>query len=844
MRRPRSLTALVMGAALLAGTVMTGTAATAARSAVVPPAAVDHRAGEAGDAILPPGGFLSAMTGGNTVGAPIREAGPRADGFRHIDTPAMIERLQQLNVTMYTYGIWDMETDWDDLRLEFAPAAEAAGIDIMVYIVPPSECWPNEQTHLDGRCSRPYNMDYVAWANAIAELSVAHPNVKSWGIDDFLSGSANQELFTPEYLASVRAAQDAVNPDLEWYVTLYHGEINPTNMARIEGALDGVIYPYNSINNTIDSTQLEPRLDSALAVTRPAGMKLALLVYNGRFLDGIIHPDERYAADVLRRAEPYVADGRLSGVIAYAAPVRLELHQPSWDYWGHSGKGSLSLSVSNFVSSASGSYAAASQRIVPDADTPAKILRFTHHDPDEGGSTGYQFKQVLVDGSVVWEQDVVGDARDTWIDTEIDLTEALAGKSEATLTFRLFHQTGVGWWPHDLRIDDVSATGFEVVNGGFETDSDWHLTRSGPNLQPYIDIYHPDRPTRVFNAISEGYAGYQGKAFTPAEGGQWPNLRIGPENRAMYGNGRLEFSVPADTPVPANTCASASQQVTVDPASPRYELDFWHADPYQVRYDRYFKQILIDGETVWDRDAGDWWPWFYIQGSDHQGVIDITEFVEGKESIALEYRLCTKNAVDELDIEVGFDAVSTVGLDLVNGGFESTAGWRLKSAGPITAAFDIHGPCQDPGATVVTGTHEGPLDVTGTTCLEHATVDGPVTVAAGASLFAAGGTITGPVRATDAESVVVTSTDVGGPVSVIGGTGEIALDHLTVEGPLRVTGNDTAPVPIVVSANTVAGTLTCTGNAPVPTDLGWANTVSGRTSGQCGGHVIARRRSG
>lgn len=76
------------------------------------------------------------------------------------------------------------------------PAAEAAGIDVMVYLVPPSECQQSGEPHRDGRCSRPYGLDFVAWATAIAELSVTHPNVIGWAIDDFLVGPVNQALFT------------------------------------------------------------------------------------------------------------------------------------------------------------------------------------------------------------------------------------------------------------------------------------------------------------------------------------------------------------------------------------------------------------------------------------------------------------------------------------------------------------------------------------------------------------------------------------------------------------------------------------------------------------------------
>ena len=298
-----------------------------------------------GPAVLPSGSFLSAMEGGNTVEAKIRENSPRRDGFRHIDTPALIHRLKQSHVTMYTFGIWDKATDWDDLRHEFAPAAKRAGIDIMVYLVPPSECFLNPVRHLDGRCSRPYNLDFVRWATEIAKLSLTYPNVKSWGIDDFLVGD-NAELFTEEYLGQVRAAQDVINPELKWYVTLYYYEINAANAAKIDGDLDGVIYPYNGYNNnTIDPTWLEPRLDGALDVLRPAGLSLVLLAYTGRFLDGTIHPDERYAADVMQRATPYLADRRIEGIIAYGAPLRTDLQQPSWDYWAHSGLMQLFLTI-------------------------------------------------------------------------------------------------------------------------------------------------------------------------------------------------------------------------------------------------------------------------------------------------------------------------------------------------------------------------------------------------------------------------------------------------------------------------------------------------------------------
>lgn len=641
---------------------------------------------------MPDDAFLTAMTGGNTVGAPIREAKPRADGFKHIDTPAMIARLKQMHVTMYTYGVWDLASDWDDLRNEFAPAAQDAGIDIQVYIVPPSECFLNDQRHLDGRCSRPFNMDYVRWATEIAKLSVEYPNVTSWGIDDFLVGQ-NGDLFTRDYLRQVRDAQDAVNPDLKWYVTLYYDQINATNVDIIKDTLDGVIYPYvGYTNNTIDPTWLERRLDGARGVLQPAGLELALLVYTGRFLDGMIHPTEDYVAEVMRRAKPYLFDGRISGIIAYGAPVRIDQHQPSRDYLARTGNGRLSLSVSNFTSTADGAKTTASQQVTVDPDAARKTLTFSHRDPNASGSEGYQFKQVLVDDTVVWDQDVTKDPGETWLKTTVDLTEALAGKTSATITFRLEHKKGVGWWPLDFAVDDVSARGLKMRNGGFESKSGWDLSRTHDGLQPYIEIYAKNRPARIINAIGAAYASFKDEPFQPAAGGSWPGLQVSPENRAMYGNGRLAFTIPANTPVEANTCATASQRVKVQPGLPRYELSFWHADPYQANFDQAFKEIYIDDRELWKRDVGDFWPWFYVNGSDHQGVIDVTDFVKGKESVELTFKFCVAKQRADFQLDAGVDHLETVGLGVTNPDFETPDGWTLTPSGPIAATIDRHGP--------------------------------------------------------------------------------------------------------------------------------------------------------
>ncbi|NUR89324.1 MAG: hypothetical protein HOY71_35015, partial [Nonomuraea sp.] len=254
-------------------------------------------------------GMKAAQTGGNTVGDVIREDKPRADGYRHIDTAATIRVLKSVGLNTYVYLIWNSPTDWQDLTEEFAPAAEKAGIKVWLYLVPPSECQTSPVRHLNGRCSRPFEKDYVKWAEEIAKLSVAHPNVVAWALDDFFS------QLGPDEVKEMQRVQDSINPKLGFYTTVYYGDaINPHFYDRYEGVIDGIIYPYLGANsNTQDATHVAPNLEKILAQTEPRGLGVVLLAYTGRFLSAIVHPTDRYIADVVPAARPDMDSGRLLG---------------------------------------------------------------------------------------------------------------------------------------------------------------------------------------------------------------------------------------------------------------------------------------------------------------------------------------------------------------------------------------------------------------------------------------------------------------------------------------------------------------------------------------------------
>jgi len=131
------------------------------------------------------------------------------------------------------------------------------------------------------------------------------------------------------------------------------------------------------------------------------------------------------------------------------------------------------------------------------------------------------------------------------------------------------------------------------------------------------------------------------------------------------------------------------------------------------------------------------------------------------------------------------------------------------------------------------GRHAGPLTVTGVTCLDGATVNGPVTVRPGATLIATGTTVNGPVTAAGAAGVFLADSTVRGPVRITGTTDAVAVIGTDVTGPVDISAGTTGSDVPLVAGNSVTGPLRCTGNVPAPISLGVANTVRGPVTGQC-----------
>jgi hypothetical protein len=171
--------------------------------------------------------------------------------------------------------------------------------------------------------------------------------------------------------------------------------------------------------------------------------------------------------------------------------------------------------------------------------------------------------------------------------------------------------------------------------------------------------------------------------------------------------------------------------------------------------------------------------------------------------------------------------------------------------------------------TVVTGRVNGGLTVSGSTCVNNATINGGITVLPGAALSLNNSTVNGGVSSTRAKAVTFCADSIHGASTIsstsgfvlIGdnGDGGFSCAGNDLRGTLTLTananqlelgGNDikggatisrtTGPGPTPgnsvtkIEGNRISGQLSCTANTPAPIDNGRPNTATGRGTGQCG----------
>ncbi|GMA96482.1 hypothetical protein GCM10025881_33060 [Pseudolysinimonas kribbensis] len=216
----------------------------------------------------------------------------------------------------------------------------------------------------------------------------------------------------------------------------------------------------------------------------------------------------------------------------------------------------------------------------------------------------------------------------------------------------------------------------------------------------------------------------------------------------------------------------------------------------------------------------------------------------------------------------GDDWSTPVGIDYTNSengvftALDSATVLVLGDRGRVTPwqvwarAVGVDAPCTQ----VVTGVHNGPLSAgAGGLCLDHATVNGSVTVSDGGRLIVQGSAIRGPLRTSGASVVSLCGSTVSGTTTLTGTVGNVSVgdtirgcdpdtltgalsigathgrvvvDRAEVTGPVAITGTRGA-MAAVLSGVVVHGPLSCTGNSIAPTDSAVPDTVDGPSRGQC-----------
>lgn len=229
-----------------------------------------------------------------------------------------------------------------------------------------------------------------------------------------------------------------------------------------------------------------------------------------------------------------------------------------------------------------------------------------------------------------------------------------------------------------------------------------------------------------------------------------------------------------------------------------------------------------------------------------------------------------------------FEGATPIGMVPVNGSGNASLTVNGLAAGShaFTAHYDGDTNCAGSTSSAVTvtvgcqtisGTHLGPLAVTGPVCLtpgsqvlgpvtitgtgsldaEGATIQGLLTATSGTGLRMCTSTVTGPVNVSGMNGVIIIGETDGtppcgpntmrGPVTISGNTGFVELDGNQILGPVTVTNNHTTITSVPpenatateIEANRIVGFLACVGNTPPPTNNGHRNTVIGIRSGQC-----------
>jgi hypothetical protein len=169
----------------------------------------------------------SAAAKGHAMGsAPCSWSVPIEQQDHSLDVPATIRLLRANHFSCYVQPIEEKAPmSYDDFN-RLLPAAQAAGIDVWVVLIPKHE-----------GASLPYGHDFVRWMAELAHASLKYPVLRGVNIDDTDVGG-NEKIFTHEYLRQIYSTKQKINPAMLFLPTIY--DLDPEEADRLAGVVDGV----------------------------------------------------------------------------------------------------------------------------------------------------------------------------------------------------------------------------------------------------------------------------------------------------------------------------------------------------------------------------------------------------------------------------------------------------------------------------------------------------------------------------------------------------------------------------------------------------------------------------
>jgi hypothetical protein len=148
------------------------------------------------------------------------------------------------------------------------------------------------------------------------------------------------------------------------------------------------------------------------------------------------------------------------------------------------------------------------------ASQPATVLlgrpqrfHFRERDDFTANTSGYHFKQLLVNGTVVWEEDVAGGTNAWRFITVVDAAAAVRGSTNLTIAFRLLDKKGVSNFGVRWQVKGLQADGLAFAD--LDHPQLWQVSQRGPFEAGFGDRLKP--PQRHFHVpfivMTAGHAG-------------------------------------------------------------------------------------------------------------------------------------------------------------------------------------------------------------------------------------------------------------------------------------------------------------------------------------------------